>query len=228
MLSVISGLIVFGTLIVVHEWGHLLVAKALGARVPVFSIGLGPVLWKREWRGTEYRIAALPLGGYVLLDSVETGLTLSPLGRMAVFAAGPLANLVLAAAIFLAIGRPAMFGSSLVAMRDVLVGLFTGAIAVRQLAGPVGIMHMAGESAAQGWTALGAFAGFLSINLAVLNLLPLPILDGGQILIAAVEGMLGRPLNVKLRVGMALAGWAFMLGLFVFVTFGDLARWRVG
>src|SRR5918911_4976479 len=57
--------VVLGALIVVHEFGHFIVAKKSGVRVERFSIGFGPPLWRKLWRGTEYRLALVPLGGYV-------------------------------------------------------------------------------------------------------------------------------------------------------------------
>ena len=57
--------IVLGALIVVHEFGHFIVAKKSGVRVERFSVGFGPPLWRKQWRGTEYRLALVPLGGYV-------------------------------------------------------------------------------------------------------------------------------------------------------------------
>src|SRR5258706_9826133 len=52
-------------MVLVHEWGHFIVAKAFGVRVEIFSIGFGPRLWGRKKGDTDYRISGLPLGGYV-------------------------------------------------------------------------------------------------------------------------------------------------------------------
>jgi regulator of sigma E protease len=62
---IISTVVVLGLMILVHEWGHFVVARAFGVRVDVFSIGFGPRLWGRKRGDTDYRISALPLGGYV-------------------------------------------------------------------------------------------------------------------------------------------------------------------
>src|SRR5919108_4886065 len=58
-------IVVLGALIFVHELGHFLLAKRAGVRVERFSLGFGPPLWRQQWQGTEYRISAIPLGGYV-------------------------------------------------------------------------------------------------------------------------------------------------------------------
>ena len=65
LISVVSVAIVLGIMILVHEWGHFVVAKSFGVRVEIFSIGFGPRLWGRKRGDTDYRISALPLGGYV-------------------------------------------------------------------------------------------------------------------------------------------------------------------
>lgn len=62
---ILVGIFVLGLMVLVHEWGHFVVAKLLGVRVDVFSIGLGPRLFGRRWGDTDYRLSALPLGGYV-------------------------------------------------------------------------------------------------------------------------------------------------------------------
>src|SRR6204780_4162122 len=61
----VAGGIVLGVLVLLHEWGHFVVAKWCGVRVDVFSIGFGPRLWGVKRGDTDYRISALPLGGYV-------------------------------------------------------------------------------------------------------------------------------------------------------------------
>ncbi len=61
----LSLIVVLGIMVLVHEWGHFVVAKAFGVRVEVFSLGFGPRLWGRKKGDTDYRISALPLGGYV-------------------------------------------------------------------------------------------------------------------------------------------------------------------
>ena len=61
----------FSLAIFIHEFGHFLVAIKLGLKVEAFSIGFGPALWKKKWRGVEYRLSAIPLGGYVSIPDVD-------------------------------------------------------------------------------------------------------------------------------------------------------------
>ena len=102
--------------------------------------------------------------------------------------------------------------------------LVSGQESGRALAGPVAIAQMAGQSARQGWEALFSFMALLSVNLAVLNLLPIPILDGGHLLILSVEGAIRRPLSGRQKEILQQLGFAFLLFLMIYVTFGDLGR----
>ncbi|MFO0944457.1 MAG: site-2 protease family protein [Planctomycetota bacterium] len=224
-MTVAVGMLVLGFLIVIHELGHLFAAKAMKMSVPAFSVGLGPVLWSKKWRGTEYRLSAIPLGGYVMLDPQDPSFQASTAWqRILFFFAGPLANVLLTAVLFASIGRPELLVDSTREMLNVLGGLFSGAIPVSKLSGPVGIVKLAGASASAGVTALCGFAAFLSLNLAILNLLPLPVLDGGQIIIAALEGLIRRPLHVRVRLALAAVTWLLLLSLFAYVTVGDISR----
>lgn len=71
--SVFMVFLLFGITIFVHELGHFLVARWLGLRAEVFSIGFGPALWKKKHHGVTYKIGALPLGGYVALPQMDPG-----------------------------------------------------------------------------------------------------------------------------------------------------------
>ncbi|MBQ0959536.1 RIP metalloprotease RseP [Ideonella sp. 4Y11] len=115
MTTVLAFLVTLGVLIAVHEWGHFQVARWCGVRVLRFSIGFGRVVWRRQRdaASTEYTLSLLPLGGYVrMLDSREgpvpeawraQAFDQQPLrSRVAIVAAGPLANLLLAALLFTA------------------------------------------------------------------------------------------------------------------------------
>ena len=61
----------FSLAIAIHEFGHFIVALKLGLRVERFSIGFGPAIWKKTWKGVEYRVSWIPLGGYVMIPDVD-------------------------------------------------------------------------------------------------------------------------------------------------------------
>jgi regulator of sigma E protease len=113
--TVLAFLVTLGVLIVVHEWGHYRVARAFGVKVLRFSVGFGRVVWRRQRTpdSTEFVVSALPLGGYVrMLDEREgpvapherdQAFNTKPLrARAAIVAAGPAANLILAALLYAA------------------------------------------------------------------------------------------------------------------------------
>jgi regulator of sigma E protease len=106
LISVVSVVIVLGIMVLVHEWGHFVAAKSFGVRVEIFSIGFGPRLWGRKRGDTDYRISALPLGGYVKMAGDTPGEERSGADdefqskprwqRVIIALAGPVMNLVMA------------------------------------------------------------------------------------------------------------------------------------
>jgi regulator of sigma E protease len=105
-----------------------------------------------------------------------------------------------------------------------LGGLFTGDTPLRQLQGPVGIAQLSGESAELGWIPLFSLMAMLSINLGILNLMPVPVLDGGHILIMLLEGIARRDFSMKVKEKMLLAGFVVLMMLMVTVIYNDLTR----
>ena len=71
IITILSALLVFSAVIAIHEFGHFAVAKLCGIQVNEFSIGMGPVLWKKNHKGTQYSLRALPVGGFVALEGEE-------------------------------------------------------------------------------------------------------------------------------------------------------------
>jgi regulator of sigma E protease len=105
-----------------------------------------------------------------------------------------------------------------------LHGLVTRETSPSQLMGPVAIAQMSGDQAAAGWLPLLSFMAMLSLNLGLLNLLPIPVLDGGHIFIMAVEGLARRDFSVKVKERLMLAGFVVLMALMVTVMYNDLAR----
>jgi regulator of sigma E protease len=105
-----------------------------------------------------------------------------------------------------------------------LGGLFVGETSPRQLMGPVAIAQLSGESAEAGWFALFSLMASISLNLGLLNLLPIPVLDGGHILIMAVEGIARRDFSMAVKEKMLLAGFVLLMMLMVTVIYNDLTR----
>ncbi len=106
----------------------------------------------------------------------------------------------------------------------VLGKLLAGAISPKTLAGPIGIAQMSGQVAKAGPLAFLSFLALLSINLGILNLLPIPILDGGHLLFFCIEGVMGKPLSIKKREVAQQVGLFLLIALMVFVFYNDIYR----
>ena len=105
-----------------------------------------------------------------------------------------------------------------------LWGLITAETSPRQLVGPVGIAQLSGGAAQVGWVALFSLMAMISLNLGILNLLPIPVLDGGHIFIMAMEGVTRRDFSMRVKERMLMAGLVVLLMLMVTVIYNDLTR----
>jgi len=107
---------------------------------------------------------------------------------------------------------------------ETLAGLFTRATSVKQLMGPVAIADLSGSAAEAGWISLFTLMAMISLNLGLLNLMPIPVLDGGHIFILGMEGLARRDFSMKVKEKMLLAGFVLLLALMVTVIYNDLMR----
>lgn len=115
--------------------------------------------------------------------------------------------------------------------REVTVGLLwflgqavTGQASLEAVSGPVGIAGLVGEARVLGWVYLLSFTAFISINLAVINLLPIPALDGGRLLFLAIEGIIRRPIPAKFTRIVNSAGFIILILFMVFITYRDIVK----
>jgi len=345
-----------------HELGHFLVGRACGIKVDAFSLGFGPELAHyTDRRGTRWRLALLPLGGYVKFHGDANGASAADFSaveamsaeeravtfaaqsvgkRAATVAAGPIANFILALAIFTAMfyvqgrdvllprvdnlidggravaagfqkgdvvtaidgrkiesfgemqrivtaggdvtmkfailrdGRPieltatperreiktafgperigvlgisssgapenwskkhfSLPGAAVEAGREswyvvsrtgsYLGGLVVGRESPQQLSGPIRIAEVSGEVAKSGFWPLMNLAAMLSISIGLLNLLPVPLLDGGHLLYYVAEALRGRALTERVQELGFRFGIAFVAGLMIIATYNDVAR----
>ena len=107
---------------------------------------------------------------------------------------------------------------------NTLKDLFTGEASPKQLMGPVGIAQLSGESAQAGWIALLALMASISLNLGLLNLMPIPVLDGGHIFIMAIETISRRDFSLAVKEKMLFVGFVLLMTLMVTVIYNDLTR----
>src|SRR5690606_21795998 len=105
-----------------------------------------------------------------------------------------------------------------------LKGLFTRETPMNQLMGPIGIAEMSGNAAESGWLSLFTLMAMISLNLGLLNLMPIPVLDGGHILSLALEGVSRRDFSMKVKEKMLMVGFVILLTLMVTVIYNDLTR----
>ncbi|MBL7024258.1 MAG: RIP metalloprotease RseP [Candidatus Marinimicrobia bacterium] len=102
--------------------------------------------------------------------------------------------------------------------------MITGATSMDQVGGPIMIAKMAGDMARRGWLDVFYFMAIISVNLAFINILPIPGLDGGHFLIISIEGIIRRPLPLNVKLIIQQVGMLFLLGLVLFITIQDISR----
>jgi len=234
-MNALLAILLIGFLIFVHELGHHLAALWMGIPVARFSLGFGPVLYRKRIGETDYCLSSIPLGGYVLprCESDQEFFEI-PVGKRIVFSlGGPVANFAFAL-VLLAVARWWTNGLSWnglfvwpltelarqsLALLAVLPQLFTRP---DQFSGVVGIVSIGKTLVGSGLLSAISFAVLLNLNLAIFNLLPISPLDGGKILCALLEKIDRR--LVKLQTGFAMVGLVMLLALMLYTTVLDVVR----
>ena len=254
---ILFAIIAFGLMIFVHELGHFLVARSFKMPVTEFAMGFGPQLLCREKNGTVYSLRAFPIGGFCALEGEEEESD-DPLAfsnqkvwkKVLVLVAGATMNFILGFLLtWLILGID--YHESLGFFR-ILVGSFKtclnfvslvieslgqlihGEISISELSGVVGVVDAindVGQSSASvidGVENVIFLVAFISVNLGVMNLLPLPALDGGHIftllITAAIESVTGKKVNPKIENTIHYVGLLLLLALMVLVLFNDVFR----
>ncbi|HEY8910538.1 MAG TPA: RIP metalloprotease RseP [Desulfosporosinus sp.] len=350
MLTTLAIIFVFGSMVMIHELGHYVVAKWIGVKVIEFSFGFGPKLLGYQGKETLYALRLIPLGGFVKLHGMDAEVdengqaVIAPTHdvrsfmnkpvwqRMAVIVAGPIMNFVLAMILFVSVfaymgipsqstsnsigslikGKPAVTagiqpGDKIIAVNQepttdwnhltevihakpnqvlsltiervnvkqpqivsvktekdaptgygmigiapevnymhasilqstrfglertleftkfimvTLVQMITGKIPA-DVGGPVMIAQAIGEGAQQGLANLLGLTGVLSIQLGLINLFPIPALDGSRLVFLLIEGLRGKPLNPEKENMIHLVGFVLLMVVMIAVTYKDVLR----
>lgn len=239
---------ILSILIISHEFGHFIFAKIFGVGVQVFSLGFGKILYKRKIGETEYALSAIPLGGYVKMEgemrdnrsnsnSSKRYFTKPVWQRTLIILAGPLFNFILAfcilAGIALAYKTPSLAISEATSVTtDMIIktvnavwGLLTGGVSIKNIGGPIGIAQASGQVMTNGgFLGVLMLTAFLSVNLGIMNLLPILPLDGGYLPLLLLEAIRRRPISETIEMRVKIAGVIFVLSLMALGVFFDISR----
>ncbi len=238
LINAIKIIFLLGFLIFIHEGGHFLVAKICKVKVNEFAIGFGPTIWKKEGKETKYALRLIPLGGFVSMEGEneesENERSFSKASipkRIAIVVAGAIVNILF--------GLVAYFILVAVVYKDIIIAiqatggmvssifeslkmLFTGNVGINDLSGPIGISNVVSNT-----TTLSNYVyiiSVISISLGVTNLLPIPALDGGKILLLIIEAIRRKPLKKETEIQIQLIGFSVLIALSLIVTYNDIIR----
>ncbi|AFA49304.1 M50 family metallopeptidase [Acetobacterium woodii] len=257
--TILITLLILCVLVVVHEFGHFIVAKKTGIFVEEFAIGMGPKLFGHQGKETLFSIRAFPVGGFCKMRGEEPefdddgnliprdpSVPIDPRSfeaksrgkKLLVLVAGSAMNIIFAMLCLVVIalfsGHPNIFDAIRVALLNTwrfsglifqsFGMLFTGQVGLDQLAGPIGMVSMVNTFLESGVVMLFAFTAMLSVNLAIINLFPLPALDGGRIFIILIEIVSRRKLKPELEMKINYFGFMALIALAILIAFNDVMR----
>jgi regulator of sigma E protease len=111
-----------------------------------------------------------------------------------------------------------------VKMIEVIGQLFTGKVSTKTLTGPVGIVYMVGDTVKLGWIYLAQLTALISLNLAIVNMLPFPALDGGRLLFMVIRIFTGKTISDETEGKIHFIGLMLLFGLMIYITFQDVGR----
>lgn len=250
IINVIKIIFLLGFLIFIHEGGHFIVAKLCKVKVKEFSIGFGKIIWQKQKKETKYTLRLIPLGGFCNMegeseesDDEGSFSKASVWKRMAIILAGATVNILFGILVYFLIvstvaiqfmdpAKDTIFnriyygakntGVFIISIFESIKTLFAGGIAIDQMVGIVGISEVVVKTA--GIINYIYLLAVISVSLGVTNLLPIPALDGGKILILIIEIIRGKPMKVETEAKIQLIGFSIIFALFLLVTYNDILR----
>ena len=248
--NAIKIIFLLGFLIIIHEAGHFLVAKLCKVKVNEFSIGFGKIIWKKQGKETLYTIRLIPLGGFVQMEGETEESTdkrafsnVNIPKRLAIVVAGAAVNIVfgilvyfiLVSTVGLEFADPAKdtflnriyYGGIqtkefIISLIESVKMLFTSGLSTEQMTGPVGISQIVVQTTT--FTNYIYILSIISVSLGVTNLLPIPALDGGKIIILLIEAIRRKKIKVETEAAITLVGFSILIALSLYVTYNDIIR----
>ena len=250
IINAIKIIFLLGFLILIHEGGHFTVAKLCKVRVNEFAIGFGKVIWQKQGKETKYSLRLIPLGGFCNMEGedeesdAEGSFSKSSVWRrMAIVVAGATVNIlfgilvyfILVSTVGIQFLDPAKdtilnriyygakgTGEFIATIFDSMKMLFSGGLQTDQMVGIVGISEVVVQT--NGIINYLHLLAVISVSLGVTNLLPIPALDGGKILILLIEVIRRKPMKLETEAKIQLIGFSILMALTIFVTYNDILR----
>ena len=250
IINAIKIIFLLGFLILIHEGGHFAVAKLCKVKVNEFAIGFGKVIWQKQGKETKYSLRLIPLGGFCSMEGedeesdVEGSFSKANVWkRIAIVLAGATVNILFGILVyfilvstvgiqFLDPAKDTVFnriyygakgtGEFIATIFDSIKMLFTGGLKTDQMVGIVGISEVVVKTS--GIINYVYLLAVISVSLGVTNLLPIPALDGGKILILLIEVVRRKPMKLETEAKIQLIGFSILMALTIFVTYNDILR----
>lgn len=250
LINALKIIFLLGFLILIHEGGHCIVAKLCKVKVNEFAIGFGRVIWQKQGKETKYSLRMIPLGGFCSMEGEEEASDsegsfskASVWKRIAIVVAGAAVNIifgiivyfVLVSTVGLQFADPTKdtflnriyyggqrTGAFIGSIFESIKMLFTGGVKTDQMVGIVGISEVVVQTSKL--VDYIYLLAVISVSLGVTNLLPIPALDGGKILILLIEIIRRKPMKVETESKIQLIGFSILIALSLFVTYNDILR----
>lgn len=239
IINAIKIIFLLGILVFVHEGGHFLIAKLCKIQVNEFAIGFGKIIWSKKYKSTIYEIRIIPLGGFVRMEGEETPSKVEgsfseakTWKKIIIVAAGGIVNIIFAIIIFFFLViiyykyplKEALYvtGNYAFSVIETIKILISGNVGINEFVGPVGISNIIVQTT--------DFANYIylisavSLSLGITNLLPIPPLDGGKILIYIIEAIRRKPFKEETEVAIQMTGFIFMIAISIFVLLNDIGK----
>ncbi len=238
IISAIKIIFLLGFLIFIHEGGHFTIAKLCNVKVNQFAIGFGPKIFEFQGKETLYALRLIPLGGFVSMEGENGDSTderafnkASVLKRIAIVVAGATVNIIFGLVLYFVLasfvyGNIGLAFKALtnyfLALVESIKMLFTGNVGINDLTGPVGISGVISQTS--NIKEYIYMMSIISTSLGITNLLPVPALDGGKIVLLIIEAIRKKPLKQETEIQIQLLGFSILIVLALVVTYNDVVR----